>query len=90
MENNNNNNCNNCNNPAPLEFIRHPSDGGGGIDGGDCLTDVTDDGFDCSSPDIDNPDPDDPTRLVLATPRRSVWPESVVNKPLRRTEYIIC
>lgn len=82
----NNNNCN-CNNPAPLEFIRHPSDGGG--NDGDCLTDATDnDDLNGESPDID--DPDDPTLLVLATPRRSVWPESVVNKPLKRTEYIIC
>lgn len=85
----NNNNCN-CNNPAPLEFIRHPSDSGDCGDG-DCLTNVTDDdgiGIDSESPDID--DPDDPTLHVLATPHRSVWPESVVNKPLRRTEYIIC
>lgn len=86
----NNNNCN-CNNPAPLEFIRHPSvdDGGGGGNDRDCLTDVTDDDdLNGESPDID--DPDDPTLLVLATPRRSVWPESIVNKPLKRTEYIIC
>lgn len=84
----NNNNCN-CNNHAPLEFIRHPSDGGGSDDK-DSPTDVTDnDDLNGESPDIDNPD-DDPTLLVLATPRRSVWPESVVNKPLKRTEYIIC
>lgn len=85
----NNNNCN-CNNHAPLEFIRHPSDGGGSDgDGRDSLTNVSDD-LNGESPDIDNPDDDDPTLLVLATPRRSVWPESVVNKPLKRTEYIIC
>lgn len=82
----NNNNCN-CNNPAPLEFIRHPSAGGGGGNDEDCLTDATDD-LNGESPDIDDPE-DDPTLLVLATPRRSVWPESVVNKPLKRTEYII-